>query len=95
MSVKSIWFAKIISRYVSTRARAKKSTKWEEDISLAAHIVSQTINTSSYNNSKKLIFIFNKYINNLFDCASVSMYLWKKFELVIKIPSWLVHESFI
>jgi len=27
MSVKSIWLAKIISLYVSTRARAKKSTK--------------------------------------------------------------------
>lgn len=52
MSVKSIWLAKIISLYVSTSASAMNNTKWDEDISLAAHIVSHTVNTSSYNNSE-------------------------------------------
>lgn len=48
MSVKSMLFSKMMSRYISTRARAMKSTKCSEEVCLAAQRVSHTENTSSY-----------------------------------------------
>lgn len=48
MSVKSMLFSRMMSRYVSTSARATKSTKCSEDVCLAAQMVSHRENTSSY-----------------------------------------------
>lgn len=53
MSVKSMLFSSMMSRYISTRARAMKSTKCSEEVYLAAQIVSQTENTSSYTISER------------------------------------------
>lgn len=67
MSVKSMLFSRMMSRYVSTSARATKSTKCSEDVCLAAQMVSQRENTSSYTisagrkgqpRSDKLLFFF-------------------------------------
>lgn len=47
MSVKSMLFSRIISLYISTSARATKSTKCCEEVCLAAQMVSHRENTSS------------------------------------------------
>lgn len=52
MSVKSMLFSRMMSLYISTSARAMKRTKWLEETCLAAQMVSQTVNTSSYTSSE-------------------------------------------
>lgn len=51
MSVKSMLLSRMISLYVSTRARAMNKTKCSDEMCLATQITSHTANTSSYGSS--------------------------------------------